>query len=200
MFELKYKITDEDIKALNKSANLKYVLEYLIVALLGLGVGIAAVIIRSNKTIFVMGIIIMVLGAALLVCAVLAMLFPSAAYASAVITSGELEREFTFDGDAITVKAEGADDVTIGYNEIKKVKNKKTYLVAVLNNGSALIIKDAITSGQTLTALFEFLSSKVVGQKQAEVKQTVAEAAPEAPEKTDQSAPASDDTEQDNKE
>ena len=49
VFELKYRITDDDLKRINKSVMWKYFLMYLAVSLVGLAVGVVATVLRPRK-------------------------------------------------------------------------------------------------------------------------------------------------------
>ncbi len=76
MFELKYKITDADVKAVNAKSALRYFVSYLVVALAGVAIGVTAIVLRHSTALFVMGILLTVMGAFLLVCSVLLMMSP----------------------------------------------------------------------------------------------------------------------------
>ena len=71
MFRLNYKITDGDIKAVNKKFMLFYFVLYLAVAVVGLTVGVIAVVLDPSKLMFVLGIILLVLGGILLLCSIM---------------------------------------------------------------------------------------------------------------------------------
>ncbi|MCM1367774.1 MAG: hypothetical protein NC184_03070 [Roseburia sp.] len=157
MFELEYKITESDIKSVNKGIMLKYFFPYLAVSLLGLAAGLTAVILRPRVDLLVLGIILIVLGAMLLVCALLLAIAPKNFFASAVFASDETVRKVAIDGDGITVKTDGASDIVFRKGEINRVAKCRTGLLAYVGKDTALIIKDAFTDGHNLTELGEFL-------------------------------------------
>lgn len=157
MFELEYKITENDIKSVNRGIMWKYFIPYLAVSLLGLAAGISAVILRPRTDLLVLGIILIVLGALLLACAVLLAVAPKNFFASAVFASDETVRRVSIDGDGITVKTDGSSDIVFRRGEIVKVTRCAVGLLAYVGKDAALIIKDAFTDSHTLAELYGFL-------------------------------------------
>ena len=164
MFTLKYKITDDDIKKVNKGIMWKYFALYTVVALFGLGVGIAATVLRPRTEMLVFGIILIVLGAILLGCSILLTVSPKTFVVSALLTDAETERELTVDKDGITVRTDGHSDIYFRMGEISKVKPTKTGLLLYIGREQVLIVKDAITSGQTIAELAEFIKTNTSGK------------------------------------
>lgn len=167
MFELKYKLNDADVKAVNKRMMWTYFLPYMIVSLLGIAAGIAATVLRPRVEILVLGIILLVLAAVLCCCSVLLLIAPKNFVASALMTSDEVEREVTVDDNGVTVKTPDQSDIKLSFSEIYAVKNKKTYLLLYVGKDSVIIVKDAITSGQSLEQLFGFIKGKLDAVKTA---------------------------------
>lgn len=196
MFELKYKITDADMKAVNKGMMWRYFIIYAAVALLGIGAGIAAITAIDRTEMFVLGIILIVLASILLVCAILMAIAPKNFVASALLT-GDTERTLSINDDGITVKTPEQSDITIGYFEITKVKDKKTHALLYVGKDVVLLVKDAIVSGGTFPELVELLNSKVepkapkqtpiAGNNAAEAKDEIKEE-PEIAEQKDEAA------------
>lgn len=166
MFELKYKITDKDIKAVNAKTALRYFIMYLTVALAGIAIGVAAIILRNTTVLMVMGILLTVMGAFLLVCSVLLMLSPKNFAASALITSDEIERNVRVDDSGITVTSDAqSSDIKFDFYEITKVKFKNNLIVAHTGRERILLIKDAVTSGGTLAELYALLCDKTAQKR-----------------------------------
>ena len=161
MFELKYKITERDLKDANFKVALKYFIAYLVVSLAGIGIGVAAIVTRPSTTLFVMGIILAILGGLLLVCSAMLMISPKSFVLSVLTPSEELERTVTISDKGVTISSDGPNAIELSYYDIIKVKNHKKYLLAYLDKAQALVIKDAVVSGGTLAELFAFLQSKL---------------------------------------
>ncbi|MDE7463584.1 MAG: hypothetical protein K2M48_01020 [Clostridiales bacterium] len=160
MFELKYKITDADFKTVNKSLMWQFFIPYVIVALLGIAAGIAAITLRPGTEMLVLGIILIVLAAVLLVCAVLMAIAPKNFVASALLTSDDTERTFEIGDDGITIKTPEQKDINVGYNEILRVRDKKTYALLYVDKAAVVLLKDEIVSGGTYAELIAFLKGK----------------------------------------
>ncbi len=160
VFELKYRITDDDLKRINKSVMWKYFLMYLAVSLVGLAVGIVATVLRPRTEILVFGIILIVLGAILLVFSLLLAIAPRNFISSALMPSDVIERSVRFDDGGITISTATQNNITIGYDEIVRIKDKKSYLLLFIDKDIALIVKDKLTSGQTLAELYAYLCTK----------------------------------------
>ncbi len=161
MFKLKYKITDADMKAVNKSVMWLYFIPYLVVSLLGIGAGIAATVLHLRTELLVLGCILIALGAILLVLSVMLLIMPKNFGASALIKSDEFEREFIIDKTGITVKTDNQSDIYISYAEFTKLKNKTTYLIGYLGKEQVIVIKDAITEGGSFAELYDFLNGMI---------------------------------------
>ena len=121
MFELKYKITDDDMKTVNKSIMWQYFIPYVIVAVLGLAAGIAAVVLNVRTDIFVLGIVLIVLGAILMCCTVLLLVAPKNFVASALVPSDTVERTVKIGADRIDIETPDKENIEIGYGEITKL-------------------------------------------------------------------------------
>lgn len=160
VFELKYRITDDDLKRINKSVMWKYFLMYLAVSLVGLAVGVVATVLRPRTEILVFGIILIVLGAILLVFSLLLAIAPRNFISSALMPSDVIERSVRFDDGGITISTATQNNITVGYDEIVRIKDKKSYLLLFIDKDIALIVKDKLTSGQTLAELYAYLCAK----------------------------------------
>ncbi|MCH5162317.1 MAG: YcxB family protein [Clostridiales bacterium] len=162
MFELKYKITDADFKAVNKRIFLQYFIPYVIVALMGIGAGITAIALRPKTELFALGIILIVLAGILLACAVFMAIAPKNFVVSALNTDDNIERTLEIGESAVTIKTPDKSDITVRYSEILRIKIKKDYALLYVDKGSAVLVKDAIVSGGSFTELCELLKSKTV--------------------------------------
>lgn len=160
MFELKYKITDGDIKAVNKKVMWKYFIPYLSVSLLGLAVGIAATVLRPRVDLLVLGIILIVLGSLLLACSILLAIAPKTFVVSALLTSDDVERTVKIDGNGITVQTENQTDIIFASGEISKLVKYNNGLLAYVGKERVLLIKDAFTDQHTVDELYEFLKNR----------------------------------------
>lgn len=154
MFELKYSVTDADMRAVNKKINLFYFTLYFCVAVCGLAVGITATVLKPTSLTYVAGIILTVLGGLLLACALLLLVAPKNALESAVPT-GEAELDVKIDHDGVTV-----GDTPLSYSDMTAVKNKKSYVLVYFGKTRVLLVKDAIASGGTLAELYAFISAR----------------------------------------
>ncbi len=170
MFELKYKITDADMKSVNTRIMWQYFIPYVVVALLGLAAGITATVLRPRTVIFVLGIILLVLAAILLVCAVLMSVAPKNFVASALLTSDETERGVVFSDKGITIKTPDQSDIHVDYAEILRVKNRKSYLLLYVDKDVVFLVKNAIVSGGTLEELYATIASKITRKPVADGK------------------------------
>ena len=154
MFNLKYALTAADLKAENKKIALFYFALYFSVALVGLAVGIAAVVVNPQVTILVMGIIILIFAALLLAVSLLLLIAPKNLVVGAMDEEGE--KDVTIDKHGITVNGQNLT----AFADITKIKNRKTYLVAYIGKDKVFIVKDAITSGQTFDELYSYMSER----------------------------------------
>lgn len=159
MFELKYKITDADMKKVNKSIMWQYFVPYLVVALLGIGAGVAAVVLNVRTDVLVLGIILLVLGAILLACTVLLLIAPKNFVLSALVVSDTIERTVKIGNERIDIITEGQENIELSYGEITKLKNKKTYLLAYVGKDIVLVLKD--NSISKLSDVYSYLLGKV---------------------------------------
>lgn len=155
MYELKYAITEKDIKAENKKLALFYFLLYFIIAVIGLAVGIVAVVINPQISIFVIGIIILVFAGLLAAVALLMMIAPKNLISS-VVGTGDNEHNVVIDKNGITVNG----DNVAAFADITKIKDRKTYLVVYTGKDTAFIVKDAITSGQAFAELKSYMTER----------------------------------------
>lgn len=155
MFQLNYSITKDDLKKENQKIALFYFALYLSVSVLGLAVGIVAVVLNPQTSVLVLGIIILVFSALLLAISVLMLIAPKNLVISAVETD-EKTRSVVIDKTGITV-----DEQNIAaFADITKIKNRKTYLTAYIGKDKVFIIKDAISSGQSVAELLAYMSER----------------------------------------
>lgn len=163
MFELKYKITDADMTAVNKRIMRSYFIPYLTVSLVGLAAGITATVLRPRTDLLVLGIILIVLGALLLGCTALLAIAPKTFAVSALATSDELERTVKISDGGIAVDTDGQSETEFRYGEISCVKNRKNYLLCYVEKDAVVLIKDAVVCGGSLEDLYLFLKAKIDG-------------------------------------
>lgn len=139
MYELKYAVTERDLKEASKAVNLRYVIIYLCIAAAGLAVGILSIVLSDSSFMHVTGIIVTVFGGLLLVLACLLAFIPQKAFDS-VTETGDDEKEVSITHDNITVK-NGETVKELSYCEMTAVKLRKRYIIAYFGKYSALIIK-----------------------------------------------------------
>lgn len=139
MFELKYGITDGDIKAASRAVNLLYVIVYLCVAAAGLVVGIIGIVLHTSTFMFALGIVITVFGGILLVLAVLLTVAPQKAFDSIVGTS-ESEFAVSITHENITV-VNGEKTTELSYTDMTSVRLRKNYIIAYFGKLDVLLIK-----------------------------------------------------------
>lgn len=155
MFELKYAITEKDIKAENKKLALFYFLLYFGVAVVGLAVGIVAVVLNPQTSILVIGIIILVFSGLLAAVALLMMIAPKNLISS-VVGTDNIELNVVIDKNGITVNG----DNVAAFADITKIKDRKSYLVVYTGKDTAFIVKDAIASGQAFAELKTYMTER----------------------------------------
>lgn len=155
MFELKYQITEGDILAENKKIAMFYFCMFFIVAAVGLAAGIVAVVLSPQKTIFVMGIIILVFSGLLMAIALFMLIAPKNLVSGAV-EAGEDDRSVVIDKNGITVDGNNVSR----FVDITKIKNRKTHLVAYIGKDKIFVVKNNITSGQSLTELLSYMTER----------------------------------------
>lgn len=155
MFELKYSITEGDILAENKKIAMFYFCMFFIVAAVGLAVGIVAVALSPQKTIFVMGIIILVFSGLLMAIALFMLIAPKN-LVSGIVEAGDSELSVVIDKNGITVDGNNVSR----FADITKIKNRKSHLVAYVGKDKVFIIKNSLTSGQTLSELFAYMDER----------------------------------------
>lgn len=158
MFKLEYKITDGDFGAINKRIALFYFLLYAIVSVVGVVVGCIAVALGPSKLMFVLGIVLIVLGGILALCAIMLLVAPKNFVTSAVKPSDDA-RAVEIDESGIAVSSDG-EDIKIPFASVTEVRDKKQYLLVFIGKDIALLVKNEITSGQSLSELFGFLSAR----------------------------------------
>lgn len=159
MFNFEYKITDGDVKSVNKSLMWSCFVPYIIVALVGIAAGVIAVVFNPRTEIFVFGILLLVFGGILVACCVLMLIAPSNFVASALMESDELNRHVVIDGD-ITIKTEGQEDIHLAFCDLTKVKTFKDYLLAYIDKDRAVIVKNCESEGKTLKELALYIKSR----------------------------------------
>lgn len=159
MFNFEYKITDGDVKSVNKSLMWTCFVPYIIVALVGIAAGVIAVVFNPRTEIFVFGILLLVFGGILVACCVLMLIAPSNFVASALMESDELNRHVVIDGD-ITIKTEGQEDIHLAFCDLTKVKTFKDYLLAYIDKDRAVIVKNCESGGKTLKELALYIKSR----------------------------------------
>lgn len=155
MFELKYAITEADMKAENKKIALFYFLLYFCVSVVGLAVGIVAVVINPQTFIFALGIVIIIFSALLFAVALLMMIAPKNLVAS-VIDASDDELDVVIDKNGVTVNEQNITP----FADITGIKNRKEYLVVYMGKDKVFIVKDKITSGQKLAELYAYMSER----------------------------------------
>lgn len=159
MFELNYKITEDDIKKINFSIMIAYFIPYLLVSLLGLGAGIAAVVLRPTQVLFVLGIVLLVLGAILFGCAILLLIVPKNFITSALVPSSETERNLKVDDNGMIVTTENREPVEIPFYAVSRVKVKLDRMLVYLGRDRVLVVKDAMVIG-SFEELCAFVKSR----------------------------------------
>lgn len=176
MFELKYKITDGDLLKVNKRVMWSYFIPYLAVALLGIGAGVAATVVRPSTSIFVLGIILIVLGAVLLACTVMLAIAPKSFVASALETSDSIDRNVKFTDTGVTVSTDGQSDITFGYGCMLKARRigKTGLLTLYVDKDVVLVVKDTESSA-SIDEVYEYVSTKIKDSRTLSEPQTAAE-------------------------
>lgn len=159
MFELNYKITEDDVKKINFSIMIAYFIPYLLVSLLGLGAGIAAVVLRPTQVLFVLGIVLLVLGAILFGCAILLLIVPKNFITSALVPSSETERNLKVDDNGMIVTTENREPVEIPFYAVSRVKVKLDRMLVYLGRDRVLVVKDAMVTG-SFEELCAFVKSR----------------------------------------
>lgn len=175
-FELKYKVTDDDLKAINKKIMLFYFVLYLTVALVAIAIGIVAVVFRPQMLMYVLGIILIVLGGILLVFALLLLIAPKNLLKSAVKPSdNELSVKVDESGIEVT---DGEERKLIPFFNVRSTKVKNGLLYVYTAKDVALLVKNAIISGGTFEELCKFVYARqrgvvnpVLAEKQQESEQ-----------------------------
>lgn len=141
MIELKYKITDADIKAEDRRSCLEFFAVYASIGLLGLAVGIVAVVLRQSTPLLVLGIIMIVLAAVLCVIATL-LVVPHNPSIKSVIFTGDENRVVTLGERELSVSAEdGTRIASFGYARFIGMKKRKDYIRLTLEKNVVLIVK-----------------------------------------------------------
>ena len=154
-FELNYAITANALKAVNKKIMLFYFCWYFGVALFGIGVGIAAIVLSPATSMLVLGIIIVVFAAILLVVSLLMAIAPKNFVSSIVPTSNE-QLSVVIDKRGVTV----GDQNVLAFADMQKIKKYKDFFT-VGNAASVFIVKNAITSGQSYDELYSCMSENL---------------------------------------
>lgn len=139
MFELKYSITENDLRAENKHIMLFYFALYAAVAAVGLAVGIVATVLRPMNSLFVLGIILIVLAGILMLCALFIAIAPKNFVTSAFETS-DTELDVKVDKHGITVNGENI----CPFADISRLKRRKSYMLAYVAKDKVFIIKNTV--------------------------------------------------------
>lgn len=159
MFELKYKISESDIKSINARTASVYCLMY------GCGGGLGVITggfacafgeISSKTHMLALGIVLVVLGCVLCCFALWMALAPKKLFVCAV-PIGDAESDVIVDETGITVNGENIAT----FVDIKNAVFRKNSTIEVFcRNDKVFVIKDAITSGQTLAELYSYISER----------------------------------------
>ncbi|MCH5166045.1 MAG: hypothetical protein J1G01_06555 [Clostridiales bacterium] len=161
MFELKYKITEADIKEINKKTMLFYFVLYMCVAVVGMAVGIVAIVLNPQKLMFVLGILLVVFGGILFLCAAMLLIAPKNFVVSVVKPSDDELTVKVDEGEIVVTSPNG--NTVIPFVEVTNVKYKKDKLLVNVGKDIILLIKNAIESGQTLEELNRFIYARKLG-------------------------------------
>lgn len=154
-FELNYAITANDLKAVNKKIMLFSFCWYFGVALFGIGVGIAAIVLSPATSMLVLGIIIVVFSAILLVVSLLMAIAPKNFVSSIVPTSDE-RLSVVIDKHGVTV----GDHNVLAFADMQKIKKYKDFFT-IGTSSSVFIVKNAITSGQSYDELYSYTAENL---------------------------------------
>lgn len=185
-FKLNYTVTSADVKAVNKRIMLFYFTLYFAVALIGIAVGIVAVVLRPQTFMLALGVILLVFGGLLLACSVMLLIAPKRFVTSVVPTDKALT--VTVGERGVTVECDGEAPEEIPYMRISKVKLKNGVICVNVGRDGLLIVKDALCEGESFAALFDRLQT---------MQGRMTELPPELDPKADQSdAQTSEDPEQ----
>lgn len=151
MFELNYEVTSADMKAVNKKNAMFYFWLYIAVAIVGIAVGIVAVILHTETFMFVLGILILVIAGILAVCALLLLIAPKTLLTSAVPVDKQMT--VVVDKNGITVDGEPL----CPFADVLSVKNKKDYLLVTVAKDKVVVVKNP---DGTLDELYAYMSER----------------------------------------
>ncbi|MCH5155363.1 MAG: hypothetical protein J1F69_02045 [Clostridiales bacterium] len=155
MFELKYAITESDVRAENKKVSVFYFWLFFAVAAAGLAAGIVAVVLNPKTSVMVLGVIILVMSGLLMAIALLLLIAPKNMVHSAV-QSGEEELNVVIDKNGITVNEQNVAP----FAAITDIKNRKSYIAAYIGKDKVFIVKNHITSGGEFSELFSYMTER----------------------------------------
>ena len=156
MFELKYSITDEDMKKIGKSSGVKRTVLYLSAAVIGMGFGITAVVLRPDTMLFVCGILLIVM-CTLLATLTLVLLFSKTTLDSIVPIGDELTVTVTHDD--ITVERNG-ETAKYMYEDMTDVRLYGAYMLVFFGKTRVLVFKNKIVSGGNSRELYEYVEKR----------------------------------------
>lgn len=157
MYQLKYDITESDLKSVNSRIARFYYTLYFIVSLVGMGVGLAAIFVRFHQIMYIMGIALTALGGLLFLLALLLAVAPKSMIKS-VVPVGEVNAKIDTDSRTIEVEA-GGQTSEYTFMQVSRVKDYGSYILVYLGGSNALLVKDGIVSGQALVTLYSQLSA-----------------------------------------
>lgn len=155
MFELKYKITDDDMRAVNKRIMLFYFVLYFAVAVVGVVVGVVAVVLDTQRSIFVMGIIILVMAGLLLALSLIMLVAPKN-YAASRVAPSDAELSVTVDKHGVTVDGNNIAP----FVDITSIKRRKNGLWVYTGKSVMLLIKPCVVSGQSFEELYSYMAER----------------------------------------
>ena len=155
MFELNYAITANDLKAVNKKIFSVYFCLYFGVALFGIAVGIAAIVLSPSTSILVLGIVILVFAAILLAVSLLMAIAPKN-FVTSVVPTSDQQLSGVIDKHGVTV----GDQNVLSFADMQKIKKYKDFFT-VGTAASVFIVKNAITSGQSYDELYSYMSQSI---------------------------------------
>lgn len=157
MFELKYSLTDDDMKKIGKATGTRRTVLYLTASAIGLGVGITAVALRPDTLLFVCGIILIVM-CTLLATLTLVLLFSKTTLDSVLPTDGT-ELAVTVTHDNITVR-NGEETTEFMYEDMTGVRLFGAYMLVYFGKTRVLPFKNAIASGGSSLELYEYVEKR----------------------------------------
>lgn len=169
MIELKYKITDADIRAEDKRNCLEFFAVYAAIGILGLAVGIVAVVLRQSIPLLALGIIMIALAALLCIIAILLAIPHNPTIKSVVFTDDAAVRTVTLGERELSVSAEdGTNIVSFGYARFIGMRKRKDYIRLTLEKNVVLLVK---CGSQELEKTYSFILDRM-GKKKTRKQST----------------------------